>query len=78
VDALRNIELTFLCAPILTDRGKINLPLPDEPGYVWSWCEKESGVWENITEIGQVTTGLTAAPQELREGWLKLTEKDRP
>jgi hypothetical protein len=38
VDALRNIEVTFLSAPILTDRGrgKINLPLPDEPGYVWS------------------------------------------
>jgi hypothetical protein len=114
VDALRNIEVTFLSAPILTDRGrgKINLPLPDEPGYVWSWCEKENGVWESVTQIGQVATGPTAAPQEpvrapsedvteeeidqtidglrerhatfsdvtgrtleLREGWLKLTEK---
>ena len=77
VEALRNIEVTFLSAPILTDRGKINLPLPDEPGYVWSWCEKENGVWDRVTQIGQVTTEPTAAPQELREGWLKLTEKDK-
>ena len=77
VEALRNMEVTFLSAPILTDRGKINLPLPDEPGYVWSWCAKENGVWESVTQIGQVTTEPTAAPQELREGWLKLTKKDQ-
>ena len=78
-EALGNIEVTFLSAPILTDRGKISLPLPDEPGYVWSWCEKENGAWETITQIEQVTTAPTAAaaPQELREGWLKLTAKDR-
>jgi hypothetical protein len=75
VEALRNIEVTFLTAPILTDRGKINLPVPDEPGYVWSWCEKENGVWDKVTQIGQVTTEPTAATQELKEGWLKLTEK---
>jgi hypothetical protein len=75
VEALRTIEVTFLSAPIMTDRGKINLPVPDEPGYVWSWCEKENGVWDKVTQIGQVTTEPTAAPQELREGWLKLTEK---
>ena len=77
VEALRNIEVTFLSAPVLTDRGKINLPLADEPGYVWSWCEKENGVWARATQIGQVTTGSSTAPQELREGWLKLTKKDR-
>jgi hypothetical protein len=78
VEALKNIEVTFLTAPILTDRGKINLSLPDEPGYVWSWCEKENGAWDRVTKIGQGTTEPTAAPQELREGWLKLTKKDRP
>jgi hypothetical protein len=78
VEALRNIEVTFLSAPILTDRDKINLPLPEEPGYVWSWCEKENGVWGSVTKIGQVTAEPTAAPQELREGWLKLTEKGQP
>jgi hypothetical protein len=77
VEALRNIEVTFLSAPILTDRGKINLPVPDEPGYVWCWCEKENGAWESVTQIGQVTTGATTASQELREGWLKLTEKEQ-
>jgi hypothetical protein len=77
VEALRNIEVMFLSAPVLTDRGKINLPIPDEPGYAWSWCEKENGVWANTTQIGRITTEANTAPQELREGWLKLTEKDR-
>ena len=77
-EALRNIEVTFLSAPILTDRGKITLPLPDEPGYVWSWLEKENGVWDSARQIAPVGTGGTgSAPQELREGWLKLTQKDR-
>jgi hypothetical protein len=78
LEALRNIEVTFLSAPILTERDKMNLPLPDEPGYVWSWCEKDNGVWESVTQIGQLTTGPSTAPKELREGWLKLTAKDRP
>jgi len=83
VEALKNIEVTFLTAPILTDRilpdgGKINLPLPDEPGYAWSWCEKENGAWDKVTQVGQVTMEPTAAPKELREGWLKLTEKEQP
>jgi hypothetical protein len=77
-EALRNIEVTFLSAPILTDRGKINLPLPDEPGYVWSWLEKENGVWDSAKEIGPVSTeAIVSAPQELREGWLKLTQKEQ-
>ena len=78
VEALRNIEVTFLCAPILTDHGEINLPLPDEPGYVWSWLEKENGVWDSARQIAPVGSGRAeSAPQELREGWLKLTPKDQ-
>ena len=77
-DALRNIEVTFLSAPILTERGKINLPLPDEPGYVWSWLEKENGAWDNVTQIGQVTfQAILTTNSELREGWLKLTKTDQ-
>jgi hypothetical protein len=72
-DALRAIEVTFLTAPVLTDIGKINLPLPDEPGYQWSWLEKESGIWADETAIGPITTQATfASKQAIREGWLKL------
>ena len=76
-EALRNIEVTFLTAPILTERGKINLPLPDEPGHVWSWMDKENGAWENVSEIGKASTqAILTSHSELREGWLKLTGTD--
>jgi len=67
--ALQAIEIIFLTTPILTDRGRINLPLPLEAGYQWSW------VSDGATAIGKVSTQATfAAPQEIREGWLKLSE----
>lgn len=67
--ALQAIEIIFLTTPVLTDRGKLNLPLPLEPGYQWSWASN------GASAIGKVSTQATfAAPQEIREGWLKLSE----
>jgi hypothetical protein len=75
-DALRAMEVTFLSAPVLTDIGAINLPLPDEPGFQWSWLEKENGVWADESNIGPVNTQATfAAKQVIREGWLKLRQR---
>jgi hypothetical protein len=75
-EALRAMEVTFLTTPILTDRGKINLPLPAEPGYAWSWLEREKdGTWDETPDIGSVSIQATfASRQELREGWLKLNK----
>ncbi len=42
--ALQAIEVIFLCAPILTDVGKINVPLPNESGYQWSWAASSLNV----------------------------------
>ncbi len=66
--ALQAIEVLFLCTPILTDVGKLNLPLPAEAGYQWSWAG-------STQSIGKVNSQATfAAPQEIREGWLQLNE----
>jgi len=66
--ALQAIELLFLCAPILTDMGKINLPLPTEAGYRWSWAG-------SAASIGKVNPQATfSARQEILEGWLQLSE----
>lgn len=68
--ALQAIEVLFLSTPIVTDVGKINLPLPVEAGYQWSWAAADG-----IAAIGKVNQQATfAAPQEVREGWLKLSE----
>lgn len=73
--ALHAIQVTFLAAPILTDLGKLNLPLPAESGYRWSWLQKDGATWSATSAIG--TTSAAAeftGRQEAREGWLKLIE----
>ena len=75
-EALRNLEITFLSTPVVTTQGKINLPLPAEPGYAWSWLAKSGGEWAT-SEIGPVNLQANwSGQQEIREGWLKLSKKD--
>jgi hypothetical protein len=75
-DALRAIEVTFLTAPVLTELGKIELPVPDEPGYEWVWLNKENGVWADEVKIQLVRSQATfATKQVIHEGWLKLRQK---
>jgi hypothetical protein len=77
--ALEKIEITFFSAPILTDYGKINLALPDEVGYQWSWLEKEKEQWSTADKIGQTNVNaIFSGKQEIREGWLKLSLKKEP
>ncbi|NEQ72115.1 MAG: hypothetical protein F6K23_02900 [Okeania sp. SIO2C9] len=84
-EALEKIEITFLSTPILTDLKdmrdssldkKINLPLPGEPGYEWSWLEKEQGEWLEVPHdtIAQANpNAVFSGQQAIREGWLKLS-----
>jgi hypothetical protein len=52
--ALRAIEITFLSTPVLTDAGKIHLPLPAEAGYEWSWLQDVGGTWSEVSTGGVV------------------------
>ncbi len=85
-NSLEKIEITFLSTPILTDSitqsnptnldKKINLFLPVEAGYEWSWLEKELGQWSTISadKIGQPNPkAVFSGKQAIREGWLKLS-----
>lgn len=78
--ALQRIYVTFLTAPILTDPAGLALPLPQEPGYIWSWLNKTRNHWEEIdqTEIGPVRTEVSfSGLPVIREGWLKLRRIDK-
>ncbi|MFM7437992.1 MAG: hypothetical protein ACKO2V_05225 [Snowella sp.] len=46
---MKNIKVTFLTAPILTDKDQLHLPLLSEPGYDWSWLEKRGESYLEIT-----------------------------
>jgi hypothetical protein len=76
--ALRALQITFRSGPILTGRGgKVYLPLPTEPGYAWSWLEKNNGAWSESAPIGPAPLEATfSEAQAIREGWLKLTETE--
>jgi len=60
--ALEAIEITFLSTPVLTDAGKIHLPLPDEAGYQWSWLQQNfEHVWSEVSSRGLVRKEAFAA-----------------
>lgn len=42
--ALQNIEVSFLHAPILTPSGQTRLPLRPIKGYEWTWVEREKSL----------------------------------
>lgn len=71
--ALEAIELAFLTTPVLTDSGRINLPLPVEPGYVWSWFTRAETT-PILTDPLNPNAAFAAA-QVIREGWLKRTRQ---
>ncbi|MEM7015421.1 MAG: hypothetical protein AAF585_28510 [Verrucomicrobiota bacterium] len=50
VEQLQKLSVTFLSAPVLADPGKPpRIPMPVEPGYEWSWIQKDGAAW---TETG--------------------------
>lgn len=73
---LEAIEITFLSAPILTSNAQLNLSVPNEPGYAWSWLAKQNNRWSEETDFSPPETKATfAGRQVVREGWLKLRQK---
>ena len=64
-DALQQIEVTFRAMPVLTPLDRVELPLPKENGYAWSWIEEfRSDQWMEISEIGIVRKFALAAAFE--------------
>lgn len=77
--ALQAINVTFLSAPILTELGKVRMPLPAEAGYKWSWLQEINGQWCEISSPGIVTQQvfLDTFKHQSPDGaaaWTRLTE----
>lgn len=47
-EALDNIEVTFLTAPILTPQGTRSLALPQEVGFDWNWLEHNQWIDKTV------------------------------
>ncbi|HET6975848.1 MAG TPA: hypothetical protein VFI24_05970 [Pyrinomonadaceae bacterium] len=85
-EALQAIEITFLSAPIITDAGKIHLPLPEEAGYQWSWLQQDvQHVWSEVSSRGVVRKESFAVFGDratdiwadlITQGWIKLLDEN--
>ncbi len=86
-EVLANIKVTFLTSPILSDRDKLNLPLPTEPEYDWSWLEKRGTEWSEIftkpildrpifLEYCPTEDGEACWQSLLEQGWLRTIENE--
>jgi hypothetical protein len=84
--ALQAIEITFLSTPILTDVGKIHLPLPMEAGYRWSWLQQDKqGAWEEVSSRGIVRKDAfdkfegdadSIWAELIKQGWIELSSPE--
>ncbi|HYR06814.1 MAG TPA: hypothetical protein VEQ60_03520, partial [Longimicrobium sp.] len=85
--ALRALEVTFLTAPLLAERGAVRVSLPDEPGYTWSWLARGRQGWTErgtagVLTLGEATAEFGAAGDTvwqrlLDRGWTMLIESGR-
>jgi len=85
-DALRNIEVTFFSAPILSDANQLDLPLPREAGYLWSWLQRVNDSWTEISSLQTIPRsvfieamgeGGDALWQSLiQQGWLTFLDQE--
>lgn len=78
--SLKNMALTFLATPILTSTSQVQIPLPSQPGYNWSWLTRtNSSTWQTVgldsnqNQVAGAGQMPVFSTQELTEGWLKLT-----
>ena len=53
-EALKNLQVTFLTAPLLTPTGRIEVPLPSDPGWSWSWLDRGRDGWREMTRTPTV------------------------
>ena len=75
--ALNRMEVAFLTAPLLTLPERIHISLPTEPGYGWSWIEKEGQGWKVINSTGSIRLADFARvfPSQASEIWGQLQSK---
>jgi hypothetical protein len=77
-DALSQLEISFLAAPVLRARSGLAIPAPAASGFELSWIEQvgpgSAPQWAVTAQIDAPDPGGVCAytPQILAEGWLRL------
>ena len=71
--------MVFFSGPILSDKNQLNVTLPEESGYAWTWLakDKDGDKWSKTEtdKIGKFSSQATfSSPQKIYEGWLELVK----
>lgn len=84
--ALRNIEITFFSAPVLSEANQLDLPLPREAGFLWSWLQRVNNDWIEISTLRTIRRSVfVAAIGEdgdtiwqalIQQGWLASLDEE--
>jgi hypothetical protein len=79
---LAQMEISFQAGPIIVDAEAIRLPRPSEQSGTWSWVQKNAtgdaaAAWDQdpISPTADQAR-IPRMPQDLRDGWMKLTAHD--
>jgi hypothetical protein len=71
--SLQRIQVAFLTAPVLSDPTRINLILPDEPGFAWSWLQRSESQWIEMDATPRVLkTDILRAFEDGAAVWERL------
>ncbi|MBK8935744.1 MAG: hypothetical protein IPM76_26160 [Chloroflexi bacterium] len=74
--ALRSLRVQFLAAPILMPAGQTALPLPEEPGYEWTWVQWNG---RHLPTMPSPTAAATHNGQPAKNpastGWLTIPSR---
>ena len=54
VKALQRMEIAFLTAPVLAPEVGMELSLPSEPGFDWTWVQQDGQQWSSMSAQGLI------------------------
>lgn len=78
--ALNNMIVTFSINPIIINASKFGIPLPAvDSSYHWHWISHpDEATWIETEDFDSVSpnANFKPTPNEVTEGWLKLTKKE--
>ncbi|HEX3424503.1 MAG TPA: hypothetical protein VHT30_00115 [Acidimicrobiales bacterium] len=73
--AAKAMSFTFPASPLLSLPGAMPLPVPDEADGDWTWVARGPSGWTETDTAAPNTKASLQTPQQVVEGWLKLTRK---
>lgn len=81
-ETMRNLAITFFVHPVLEELSGLTVPLPEEPGYDWSWIELDTPETVSVsaplkTQAANDSAHASYSPQTILEGWLGLSSRPK-